>query len=89
MPKPGVYNPDMVNEAMTAQQFKAIREQAGMTQEAFAEVIGYHPKSITRYESGRKAIGPWLASHVLALFRRGRVVQLKPEVGQTAKKRKK
>lgn len=85
-----VYHPGVETETMTSEQFKQIRERSGLTQADFANAIGYHEKSMTRFESGRRKISKKLRATVLALFGRGvKQEQVGPVVGQTAKKTRK
>lgn len=37
---------------MNGKKFKQARERLGHTQESLAELIGFHPRNITRYENG-------------------------------------
>jgi DNA-binding XRE family transcriptional regulator len=92
MGKQDVYYPGMQDQ-MSAEEFRRTRERVGMTQAQFAEHIDVHEKSITRYESGRETVRPWMARLIRALFGQGAGVKGKgrnqPVVGQSARKRAK
>lgn len=43
-----------MTEEMTAERIKAIRKRYGLSQQAFARILGIGPASMARYESGAK-----------------------------------
>ena len=53
---------------MSGDQFRAIRQRAGLTQAEFADALGYHLTSMTRFENGSYRIPGKLKKLVLALF---------------------
>lgn len=62
-------------DGMTPEEFRAVRIQANLSQVEFAERLGYHPMSMTRFENGREAVRPKLAKLVKALFRQARSIE--------------
>lgn len=45
---------------MTAEELKAIRAKQGLSQRAFAEVLGLSNVEIARWETGKRPIPRWL-----------------------------
>lgn len=48
-------------KALTGEQLKRMRERAGMTQQALADLLGVHRQTVTRWENGAAEI-PTLAA---------------------------
>jgi DNA-binding XRE family transcriptional regulator len=59
----------MAEPQMSAEQFRAIRRRAGLTQVEFAQQLGYNHFSISKIETGVRMIPAKLRRLVLALFR--------------------
>lgn len=47
---------------MTAAEFRTTLAEAGLTQAAFAGIVGYTPTSISRYCCGLSPVPSWCAS---------------------------
>lgn len=54
---------------MMGQELRTIRQQWGMSQAAFARVLGYSVKGIANLENERQPISESLEKHVLAVHR--------------------
>jgi DNA-binding transcriptional regulator YiaG len=75
---------------MTPEEFVAVRKRSGLTQAAFADLIGYHEKSMTRFETGTRPIPARLKRMLSVLFpglvRQRKGVELRRVVGESARR---
>lgn len=52
---------------MTADEVKRLRRRFGLTQVAFAKLVGTHPVTVSKWETGAWAVGPQ-SSRLMALL---------------------
>lgn len=69
VPTVGIHNFSRGTRDMTGQELRDIRQHWGMSQSAFARVLGYSVKGVANLENERQPISDSLEKHVLAEHR--------------------
>jgi DNA-binding transcriptional regulator YiaG len=73
---------------MTSEEFKRLREAAGLTQSALAGMIGVHPVTVARWETEMRRI-PKMAARLLTLIVEQKRTKRQPRRAKSSKSKRK